>query len=134
MSNSIFTKIINREIPAHIIYEDDYTIAFLDIHGTATGHTLVVPKKQIEYVWDLSNEDFNKFMNTTRMIAKKLRERLNVVRVGLKIIGEDVPHAHVHLIPFNDIKEYNNSPDSSVEPNHEELAKIAQKLKIKESQ
>jgi histidine triad (HIT) family protein len=130
MEDSIFTKIIKGEIPCHKVYEDDKTLAFLDIHGAVPGHTLVIPKLQVDHLWDLSDEDYQAVMTTTRKVANRLREVLKPLRVGLKVMGEEVPHAHIHLIPFNAISEYRNSPDGSVEPNHEALADMAKKLAL----
>ena len=130
MQESIFTKIINGDIPSHKVYEDDKTFAFLDIHPISTGHVLVVPKKQVEFLWDLDDEDYQAVMNTSKMLARRLREVLNVPFVGVKVIGVDVPHAHVHLVPFTNIEEYKNHPDMSEEPDHETLAKVAERVRI----
>jgi histidine triad (HIT) family protein len=128
MEDSIFTKIIKGEIPAHKIYEDEHTLAFLDIHGTVPGHTLVISKVQVEHLWDLGDEDYFAVMETSRKVARHLRATLSPTRVGVKIIGESVPHVHVHLIPFTTVEEYNSSPDLSSEPDHEALAEMAKKL------
>lgn len=130
MDDSIFTKIINGDIPSHKIYEDEDTFAFLDISPITPGHTLVVPKKQIESLWDLDDNTYQKVMATAKKIAVHMRTRLNVEYVGVQVIGVDVPHAHVHLIPFNEASEYHNVPDSSAEPNHGALAAIARKLQF----
>jgi histidine triad (HIT) family protein len=130
MEPSIFTKIIRGEIPAHKIYEDEKTIAFLDIHGTAPGHTLVVPKVQVDQLWDLDDENYDAVMDTCKKVALHLRKVLGTKRVGIKLIGEQVPHVHVQLIPFTDSDDYSNSPNPNVEPNHEALAKIAEKLRF----
>jgi histidine triad (HIT) family protein len=130
MSDSIFTKIIKGEIPAHKIYEDDDVLAFLDIHPIVPGHTLVIPKKQVEFVWDLSDEDYKKLMTTVKKIALHLRETLDVSYVGEKIVGTDIPHAHVHLIPFNKDTEYDRTPDQVEDPDHEALAALARKLQF----
>ena len=128
MIDSLFTKIIKGEIPSHKVYEDDATYAFLDIHPVTPGHTLVIPKNQVEFVWDLPDADYQRLMASAKKIAEHMREALDVPYVGVQIIGVDVPHAHVHLIPFKTIDEYRNHPDMGAEPNHEELAKIAEKL------
>lgn len=130
MTDSIFTKIIKGEIPCHKLYEDDKTIAFLDIHPVADGHTLIVPKKQIEFVWDLPDGDYQAVMKTTKMVALRLREVLPFTFVSERIVGVDVPHAHVQLIPFNHSDELSRQQDMSSEPDHEALAKIAERLKI----
>lgn len=131
MQDSIFTKIIKGEIPCHKIYEDEKTFAFLDIHPSSAGHTLVVPKKQIEFVWDLEDEDYEAVMRTVKKLSEHIKEKLGVKYVGLKVIGTDVPHAHVHIIPFDDVRgEYYNIARADDEPNHESLAKIAEKLRL----
>lgn len=128
MSESIFTKIITGEIPCHKIYEDDKTLAFLDIHPIQPGHTLVVSKKQIEYVWDLDDEAYSALMSTSKRVAKRLRDVLPVTHVGEQIVGFDVPHAHVHLIPFSTVDEFRAEQDTTVEPDHDALAAMAAKL------
>jgi len=128
MQDSLFTKIINGEIPSHKIYEDDDVYAFLDIHPITPGHTLVVPKKQVEFVWDLEPEDYRKLTDATQKIAQHLRRTLTVPYVGQQIIGVDVPHAHIHLIPFTDAIEFHQEPDPSIEPDHVALSKLAELL------
>ncbi len=130
MDDSIFTKIINGEIPSHKIYEDDTVFAFLDIHPINTGHTLVVPKQQVEFLWDLDDATYQSVMAAVKKIAEHMRQVLNVEYVGQQVIGVDVPHAHVHLIPFNTIDEYHNVPDVSADPNHGALGAIAKKLQM----
>lgn len=130
MQDSIFTKIIRGEIPCHKIYEDDKTFAFLDIHPMSEGHTLVIPKKQIEFLWDLDDDNYTALMLTVKKLGWHLREKLNVPYVGVKVIGVDVPHAHVHLVPFVSASEYARTPDQSAEPDHAHLAEIAKKLAL----
>lgn len=130
MEDSIFTKIIKGEIPCYKIYDDDKTFAFLDIHPMTTGHTLVIPKKQVEFLWDLSDDDYQAVMATAKKLAVHLREKLGVPYVGVKVIGTDVPHAHVHLVPFSTPADYNNTPDLSGEPDHYALAAVAARLAI----
>jgi histidine triad (HIT) family protein len=128
MADSIFTKIIKGEIPSHKVYEDAKTLAFLDINPTQPGHTLVVPKVQVEFIWDLQDEDYRALMDTAKDVAVRIREVLNVKYVGVKVIGEEVPHAHVHLIPFNQVSEYFERRPAEPEPDHEALAEMAKKL------
>ena len=130
MEDSIFTKIIKGEIPSHKVYEDSNTFAFLDIHPITVGHTLVVPKKQVEFLWDLDDTAYQALMATTKKIALQLRTTLNVPYVGVKVVGTDVPHVHVHLIPFTTSAEYHAHPDMSAEPNHAALAAVAEKLAL----
>lgn len=126
--DSIFTKIIKGEIPSHKIYEDDDVYAFLDIRPITIGHTLVVPKKKVQFVWDLEDEDYRKLTAATKKIARHIRETLGVAYIGEQIIGVDVPHAHIHLIPFNNAVEFHREVDQTVEPDHAALAKIAASL------
>ncbi len=130
MEDSIFTKIIKGEIPAHKIYEDDAVLAFLDIHPVAQGHTLVIPKKQVAFVWDLESDDYQKLTAAVQKIALHLREVLDVSYVGEKIVGTDVPHAHIHLIPFNRDGEYNRTSTETLEFSDVEFAAMAEKLKF----
>lgn len=128
MEDSIFTKIIAGELPSHKIYEDDSTYAFLDIHPVSVGHTLVVPKKQVEFVWDLDEQDYLALMSSAKKVALRLRDVLQVPYVGVQVIGVDVPHAHVQLIPFTNVDQYRRTVDMGVDPNHDELAATAAKL------
>jgi len=128
MQDSIFTKIIKGEIPSHKIYEDEHVFAFLDIHPVTPGHTLVIPKKQVEFVWDLDDDEYQHLTTAVKKIALHIRETLQVPYVGEQIIGVDVPHAHVHLVPFTHAIEYHQEADSSAEPDHAALAKVAELL------
>lgn len=128
--DTIFTKIIKGEIPCHKVYEDDLTLAFMDIHPVQPGHVLVIPKKQIEFVWDLPDEDYQAVMAVTKKVAKRLRQVLGTKYIGERIVGVDVPHAHVQLIPFNRSSELAAPQDMESEPDHEALAAMAEKLAI----
>lgn len=130
MADSIFTKIIKGEIPCHKIYEDDKTFAFLDIHPKTPGHTLVVPKRQVEFVWDLSDQDYQALMATVKKIARRLREVMGKPYVGELIVGVDVPHAHVHVYPFSTAEESHYIPDQTAEPDHETLTAVAKQLTL----
>jgi len=130
MEDSIFTKIIKGEIPSHKIYEDDATFAFLDIHPVTPGHTLVIPKKQVEFLWDLDTEDYQAVMATAKHIALHLRDALKVPYIGVKVVGTDVPHTHVHLIPFRSSHEFHAEVDLTADPDHAALAAIAEKLRM----
>lgn len=130
MSDTIFTKIIKGEIPSHKIYEDELTLAFLDIHPLTEGHTLVIPKKQVEFVWDLADEDYIAVMQATKKVARHLRETLGVSYISERVVGTDVPHAHVQLIPFDEVDQLKAEQDMEAEPDHEALAKLAEKLKF----
>lgn len=130
MQDSIFTKIIKGEIPSYRVYEDEKTFAFLDIHPNTPGHVLVVPKKQTEFLWDLEDEDYVAVMVAAKKIARHLRKVLEVPYVGVKVIGVDVPHAHVHILPFETTLQYRSTPDQSKEPDLPALAAMAEKVRM----
>ncbi|PKH52930.1 HIT family protein [Tenacibaculum sp. Bg11-29] len=98
---SIFTKIISGEIPSYKIAENDNFIAFLDINPNAKGHTLVVPKREENKIFDLSKEEYSKLMSFSYRVAKAIEKTIPCKRVGMSVIGLEVPHVHVHLIPLN---------------------------------
>ena len=102
---SIFTKIINEEIPCYKVAEDKDFIAFLDINPNAKGHTLCIPKIEVDKVFDLNEETYVALMKFTRKVAIALEKTVPCKRVGVSVIGLEVPHVHVHLIPLNDMKE-----------------------------
>ena len=129
-SMTIFEKIINREIPAHIIYEDEKTLAFLDIYPSVPGHTLVIPKNPTEFVWDLPASDYESLMAVSQKIAINLRGKLPQKYVHMSVVGTDVPHAHIHLIPFDTTKDFHNPDRMNQEPDHKQLAKMADLLRI----
>ncbi|NOS56381.1 MAG: HIT family protein [Cyclobacteriaceae bacterium] len=104
---TIFTKIINREIPAYIVAEDKNFIAFLDINPLAEGHTLVVPKREEDYIFDLSDLEVSELIVFAKRVAKSIREVVPCKRIGLSVIGLEVPHAHVHLVPLNNTSDIN---------------------------
>ena len=127
MADSVFTKIIKGEIPSHKIYEDDKTYAFLDIHPAKPAHTLVVTKKQIDKFTDLPDEDYMALFAAVKKISQRLLKVMGTDRVRLSIVGTDVPHVHVHLIPFNE-NDKKVEQDQSKEPDHDTLAEMAAKL------
>lgn len=101
MEDSIFTKIIKGEIPCHKIYEDERTIAFLTIQPFAPAHTLVVPKKQVDQIWDLDDDEYQNLMSVVKKVGLHLRKVSGKDRVGVTVKGFDVPHVHVHLVPMS---------------------------------
>lgn len=101
MQDSIFTKIIKGELPCHRIYEDERTIAFLTIQPFAPAHTLVVPKKQVDQIWDLNDDDYQNLMSVVKKVGLHLRKVSGKDRVGVAVKGFDVPHVHVHLVPIS---------------------------------
>jgi histidine triad (HIT) family protein len=128
---SIFTRIINGEIPCHKVYEDDKTLAFMDIHPVAEGHVLVVSKKQVEFVWDLDPADYSALMSTVQKVGLRLRDIIGKPYVGQVVVGTDVPHAHVHVVPFTETYELKRTLDSATgETDHDALAALAEKLRF----
>jgi histidine triad (HIT) family protein len=125
--DSIFTKIIKGEIPCHKVYEDDKVIAFLDIQPYTYGHTLVVPKKQVDHLWDLDDETYEHLMDATKKVASRIREVLSPERVGMVLEGFAVPHTHVHIFPMNEGLEA--TIEHRVEkPTDAQLAEMVKKL------
>lgn len=127
MEPSIFTKIIKGEIPSHKIYEDDRTYAFLDVYPKQPGHVLVIPKEQIDLIWDLDDDTYAYLW----AVAKKIAIHMNSVldrRIGVQVEGIGVPHTHIHLIPFDTTEEFLRRSDMTNEPNHAALAEMAEKL------
>ena len=104
---SIFSKIIDKEIDSHIIVEDKNNIAFLDINPLTKGHTLVIPKKEIDYIFDLPEKDFINLHLFSKKVSFALKKVIECKRIGTAVIGLEVPHAHIHLIPINDIQDMN---------------------------
>lgn len=125
MAESVFTKIINGELAAQKVYEDGKNLAFLTIQPIQPGHTLVVPKKQIDHLWDLPDSDYLSLMEATKKVANRLSKVLGKKRVGVKVEGFEVAHAHIHLIPIDSISEYNTRPRDA---SSQELAEMAKKL------
>ena len=106
---SIFNKIINGEIPCYKVSEDDNFIAFLDINPVAKGHTLVVPKKEVDYIYDLDDQTLSALWLFSKKVAKGVKAVVPCNRIGISVIGLEVPHAHVHLIPINTLDDMNFS-------------------------
>jgi histidine triad (HIT) family protein len=102
---SIFTKIINRELPAYIVAEDENFIAFLDVNPNAKGHTLCVPKKEVNKIFDLDDKTYLGLMAFSKKVAHALEKSVACKRVGMAVVGLEVPHVHVHLIPLNTMGE-----------------------------
>jgi len=104
--NSIFSKIISREIPAYIIAENDQFIAFLDVNPSTKGHTLVIPKVEIEYIFDLENDVYGELFAFAKTISIALKKATSCKKVGLAVFGFDVAHTHIHLIPMNTASDF----------------------------
>ena len=132
MEDSIFTKIMKGEIPCHKVYEDADTFAFLDIHPKQPGHVLVAPKKQVEFIWDLPAEDYARLMASAQKVGQHIREVLQPKYVGLMVEGLGVPHAHVHVFPFESSDDYYTPADLNADPDHTALAAMAETLRMED--
>jgi len=131
MEDSIFTKIIKGEIPCHKVYEDNKTLAFLDINPVADGHTLVIPKAQVEFVWDLPDDDYTALMASVKKVGNRLREVMGKEYVGVMVVGTDVPHAHVSVVAFNQPGEMKRALDGLGDSaDQESLRVVAEKLRF----
>ncbi|WOI22490.1 HIT family protein [Nonlabens ulvanivorans] len=124
---SVFTKIINGEIPCYKVAENEDFIAFLDINPNAPGHTLCVPKKEVNKIFDLDSETYFDLMDFSREVALALREEVTCLRIGMSVIGLEVPHVHVHLIPLRDMEDMRFS--NKVSLTDEEMQDIATRVK-----
>lgn len=125
---SIFAKIISGEIPAHKIAENDAFLAFLDISPLAEGHTLVVPKKEIDYIFDMPDELLGSLMVFAKTVALKIEKAIPCARVGVSVVGLEVPHTHIHLIPINSVSDMNFAKPK-LEFSQEELSATAVKIR-----
>lgn len=134
MEDSIFTKIIKGEIPCHKIYEDAHAFAFLDIHPIQPGHILVVPKKQVDFVWNMESDDYLGLMAAVQKVGRRIKEVLpEKRRVGVIIEGLDVEnHAHIKVFPFDNDAEFRRTPDPQAEPDHPVLAEMAARLRMED--
>lgn len=125
---SIFTKIIKGEIPTYKIYEDDRVIAILTDRPLFEGHTLVIPKVQVDHLWDLEDDDYHYLLEISKKIAKKIRSVYNSPRVGMVVEGFGVPHAHIHLIPIYESNDLEKHPSLELTPEQFEAAAIKLKM------
>lgn len=125
---SIFSKIITGEIPCHRVHEDDKHLAFLDINPLAMGHVLCIPKVEVDYMYDMSKGSLADLWKFTIPVAKAIDKSMNCLRVGSAVIGLEVPHVHIHLIPLQSVEDINFSRPK-LNPSKEELADIAQRIR-----
>jgi len=125
--STIFSKILNGEIPCHKIAENDRYFAFLDIRPVAAGHTLVIPKREVDYLFDMDDESLAGIMLFARPIAKALAKEIPCLRVGVMVAGLEVPHAHVHLIPINAVGDLNFANAKAAD--HQKLAALATRVR-----
>jgi histidine triad (HIT) family protein len=123
---SIFSKIIAGEIPCYKIAEDNHHIAFLDVNPNAKGHTLCVPKKEVNKIFDLDPQDYTELMNFSRKIALAMRSVIQCKRIGMTVIGLEVPHTHVHLIPLNGMDDATFGKKETIDA--EEMSALAAKI------
>ena len=126
--SSIFSKIVAGEIPAHVVAETTEFLAFLDVNPLAPGHVLVIPKKEIDYIFDMDEESYFGLTLFAKIVAGGLKKAFPCVKVGMTVIGLEVPHVHIHLIPMNNVSDMNFSKPK-LNPSQEELAEAAQKIK-----
>ena len=124
---SIFTKIIKREIPANILYENEDFISILDISPLTLGHSLVIPKVEIDYFFDLDDKYLNKIMTFSKVVSNALSKSVSCKRVGLTVVGLEVPHAHLHLIPFNNEREMSFS-NKRLKLSNDEFLELQKKI------
>lgn len=128
--SSIFSKIVAGEIPAHVVAETTEFLAFLDVNPLVEGHVLVIPKKEIDYIFDMDEESYFGLTLFAKIVATGLKDAFPCVKVGIAVIGLEVPHVHIHLIPMNKVEDMNFSKPK-LKPTNEELEAAA--LKIKEA-
>jgi histidine triad (HIT) family protein len=124
---SIFSKIVKGEIPSHKIAETDHFLAFLDAFPIAAGHTLVIPKREVDYVFDLNDQEYSELFLFAKTIVPALQKAVPCLRIGLTVIGLEVPHTHIHLLPLNSMADADFS--KKIQTTQEELAALAAKIR-----
>ena len=124
--SSIFTKIVNGEIPCYKVAEDDRYLAFLDVNPNAKGHTLCIPKQEINKLFDMDEEHYWGLMQFSRKVAKALEQTVECKRIGVAVVGLEVPHVHVHFIPLQDMDDMRFQRKTSLTP--EEFTALAQTI------
>ena len=125
---TLFTKIVKGEIPCHKIMEDDEFLAFLDIRPINPGHTLVIPKKEVDYIFDVDNRTLNGLMIFAKKVAKSIQKAVTCKRIGMMVAGLEVPHCHLHLIPINRVLDLNFANSKQV--SDQELAAMAERIRL----
>jgi histidine triad (HIT) family protein len=123
---SIFSKIVAGEIPCHKVAESDKFLAFLDVNPVCVGHTLVIPKEEINYIFDIEDELYQELMVFAKQVSKTLKSQVECKRIGVAVVGLEVPHAHVHLLPLNSMEDFDFG--SKLNPPKEELEALASQL------
>lgn len=127
---SIFTKIVNGEIPCYKISENEKFLAFLDVFPLVHGHILVIPKKEVDYIFDIEDTDLAEMMVFAKKVAKAQRVAITCKRIGIAVIGLEVPHAHIHLVPLNTVSDINFA-QPKISPTATELSDMAEKIRSK---
>jgi len=125
--SSIFTKIINGEIPCHKIAETAHFFALLDVFPLRFGHTLIIPKKEIDYIFDIETDEYMQLMAFAKTIAGAIKQAFPCKKIGMCVIGIEVPHAHIHLIPMNTVSDMNFNAEK-LKPSQQELAEHASRI------
>ncbi len=128
-SHSIFSRIINRELPSYIVCEDNENIAFLDINPLSIGHTLIVPKLEVDNIFILNENYYNSLFSFAKKVATNMKKKITCNRIGMSVVGLDVPHAHIHLIPINSFEDMNFNK-STLKLTDEEMLNICELLKF----
>ena len=126
--STIFSKIVRREIPAYIVAEDDKHIAFLDAFPLVKGHTLVVPKKEYDYIFDIESKDYINLWKFAKNVERKMNISIECKRIAIVVIGLEVPHTHIHLIPINSVTDINFQKEK-LKLTHDEFVEIASQIK-----
>ena len=121
---TIFSQIVNGEIPCYKVYEDDEFLAFLDVFPVAKGHVLVIPKKETDYIFDIEDQSYTRMWQFAKKISKALRLSVSCERIGISVIGLEVAHAHIHLLPINSLEDMNFSK-SKINFSKQEFEEIA---------
>ena len=124
---SIFSKIVNGDLPCYKIAENDHFLAFLDITPLRKGHTLVIPKKETDYIFDMDDDELAAFIQFAKLVSKKIKSAIPCKKVGMTVIGLEVPHAHIHLIPINALVDMDFS-QSKLQLENSEMSEIAQMI------
>ena len=125
---SIFSKIVSGEIQAHVVAETTEFLAFLDVNPLVMGHVLVIPKKEIDYIFDMDDESYFGLTLFAKIVAIGLKKAFPCKKIGVAVIGLEVPHTHIHLIPMNNVNDMNFSKEK-LKPSQEELTEAAAKIK-----
>lgn len=125
--SSIFSKIVSKEIPCFAIHENDEFLAFLDVNPLVLGHTLIIPKIEIDYIFDLDDDTLQRMILFSKEVARKLKDKFPCKKIGVTVVGLEVPHAHIHLVPINSIDDMNFSREK-LKLSQEQLEEIQNKI------